>query len=140
MAAKKKAKKSKLAKSKADPKSKYWRNKADKSWSLYIRRHKCIVCGSGEYLQAHHLVDRWVRPLRHNPLNGVPLCPKHHKWWLKISGHKGPFGLAWLLQKSYPEQWLWVMSQFERWDEMMAEPVNYQEAYLRMEELRETLE
>ena len=137
----KKAKKSKLAKSKADPKSKYWRNKADKAWSLYIRRrHKCLICGTEEYVQAHHLIDRWILPTRHHPLNGVPLCPKHHKWNRKISGHKSPYGIAWMLRKSYPKQWEWLMAQFERWDEMVAEPVNYQETYLRLEELLKTLE
>ena len=123
---------SKLAKAKLNPKSKYWRNKADKEWSLLIRRDGCLVCGTIENLQAHHIIDRWVLPLRHELLNGVSLCPSHHKYNRKISGHRGAFGLAWLLQKLQPERWEWLSHQFVAWDEIVKKPIDFQLAYLNL--------
>jgi len=131
----KKKKISKLAKAKANPNSKYWRNKADKSWSLLIRRNNCFVCGTDQNLQAHHIIDRWVLQLRHEPLNGVSLCPAHHKWGRKVSGHKGAFGLAWLLQQKNPEQWEWLMSQFSNWDVITEQSTNFMEKHIELSNL-----
>lgn len=129
----KKKKPNRLEKAKAKVTSRYWRNKADAAWSILVRQNAtCAVCGRTDKLQAHHLISRWVLQLRHNPLNGIVLCPIHHKWDRKISGHQGPMGLAWLLQKQKPEQWAWLMSIYEMWDEITDGPVDFQQAYLRL--------
>ena len=128
---------SKLAKDKANPNSRYWRNKADAAWSKAVRSAgRCLVCGETKNLQAHHLISRWVLPLRHDFMNGVCLCPKHHKWDRYISGHQSPFGLAWTLKREMPDAWAWLMETFDFWYEVMAEEVNFKEAYNNLCEVR----
>jgi len=124
---------SKLAKAKADPRSRYWRSRADKLWSEIVRKDgHCLVCGATEYLQAHHLISRWVLPLRHDLRNGLSLCPLCHKFGRKISGHKSPFGLAWFLQKNQPQTWRWLMRVFDNWDEYVDKVADYKKAYERL--------
>ena len=133
-------KKPTLAKRRANPNSSYWRNKADAAWSLVVRAPgRCLVCGSPDHLQAHHLVSRVVLPLRHEPLNGVCLCSKHHCFDRRISGHRSPFGLAWLLERQSPQQWAWLMGIFASWDAVVARPVNFQQAYLTLLTLQANL-
>ena len=121
---------SKLAKDKADPNSRYWRNKADAAWSKAVRSAgKCLVCGATKNLQAHHLISRWVPQLRHDIMNGVCLCPKHHKWDKQISAHQSPMGLAWVLQREMPDTWVWLMQTFLYWANVTAMEVNYQLAF-----------
>ena len=129
----KKKKLNRLEKAKLKVNSRYWRNKADAEWSISVRHSAvCIVCGRTDKLQAHHLISRWVLPLRHNLNNGVAMCPTCHKWDRKISGHQGPMGLAWLLQRQRPEQWAWLMGVYDRWDEIAKEPVDFQQAFMRL--------
>lgn len=58
------------------------KRKADKLWSIYIRKKfgKCIICGSTERLQAHHFVVRKAlsNNTRWNILNGVACDYKCH--------------------------------------------------------------
>ena len=129
----KRKKVSKLVKAKAKVDSRYWRNKADAAWSKEVRKDgHCFVCGGTEYLQGHYLITRWFLPLRHDVRNGITLCPCCHKWDRKISGHQSPFGLAWLLQQKRPDQWKWLMSVFDRWDEIAARKIDYKAAYERI--------
>jgi len=91
---------SKLAKQKAKVGSSFWRRKADKAWSELVRGiagNKCEICGSTDHVQAHHIIDRSVWQLRHCVMNGVSLCPSHHKYDRKMSAHKGSLMfIAWL--------------------------------------------
>lgn len=120
----------KLAKAKAAPNSRYWRNKADAAWSRQVRKAgRCAVCGTTKNLQAHHLISRWVPQLRHDIMNGVCLCPLHHKWGKQISAHQSPMGLAWTLMREMPDAWRWLMQTFQYWDDVTAMEINYQKAY-----------
>jgi hypothetical protein len=69
------------------------RNKQDKIWrSLVLARdgNKCVICGSEKFLNAHHLIPRECKPLRHYVPNGITICSLHHKWSLEISPHRNP--------------------------------------------------
>jgi hypothetical protein len=52
----------------------------DKLWSEYVRKRdgKCIICGSTNHIQAHHIFSRRYMSLRYNVDNGVTLCFAHH--------------------------------------------------------------
>jgi hypothetical protein len=56
---------------------------AYKIWRFSIFKRddfKCVICGSNEKLQAHHILPwRSHHELRHDVNNGVTLCRKHHK-------------------------------------------------------------
>jgi hypothetical protein len=50
------------------------------NWGKLIKQDKsCVICGSTDRLQAHHLIYKLQYPeLSLNENNGVPLCHKHH--------------------------------------------------------------
>lgn len=74
-------------------------------WSEVVKakyEHKCAICGepdSKEHpLNAHHIMPRQnFSGLRFNPMNGIALCPKCHKFG-KYSAHKGGVWFAWWLR------------------------------------------
>lgn len=42
---------------------------------------RCVLCGTTEKINVHHIEDyRLNRRLRHDPENGICLCPTHHKF------------------------------------------------------------
>ena len=56
----------------------------DNLWSNMIKQRaegKCEICGSDNYLSAHHIVPRTNYALRHDLENGVALCRRHHLYW-----------------------------------------------------------
>ena len=54
-------------------------NKAQWRRAIIRRDQFCIVCGSSEALQAHHLITKGSRPdLRYNEDNGITLCWRCH--------------------------------------------------------------
>ena len=111
----KKPKKTKLQKSKADPNSRYWRNKADKLWSELVRARdgdKCAICGAEKNVQAHHLVDRVIKILRHRLENGISLCPGCHKFNRRLSAHRGVVPFVVRLQLQEPLKFDWVMDHW----------------------------
>ena len=85
-----KKKLSRLAKAKADPNSRYWRNKALQQWSIFVRRRDngCVVCGKKEDNDAHHLIAATNEATRFETNNGISACKKHHKFGTDISFHK----------------------------------------------------
>lgn len=107
-------KKSKLQKRKDNDNSSYWLSIADRLWGEYIHRqydNKCALCNRTartDKMEAHHLVTRSVRSLRHDPFNGIILCTLHHKYSTAFSPHMAPLGFAMKLEELYPEKWKWV--------------------------------
>jgi len=72
--------------------------------------HKCAVCGSESTPNAHHLENRnTCRALRYDPMNGVLLCPSHHKFG-KDSAHKGGIWFADWLRRKHPGQLEYVLA------------------------------
>ena len=110
----KQKKKSLLQKKIEDENSKLWRNKADKLWKLIVHleyNNKCAICGSIEYVQAHHLIPREMLSHRHIIQNGVILCCSHHKYSFEISPHKAPVAFfKWLIEHD-ENKWKWLLEQ-----------------------------
>ena len=79
---------SKLARDKANCKSKYWRNKCDDEITRLFRGSSCAVCGTTVNTCAHHLVNKARCAIhRHNFDNLISLCPKHHTMGNEIAPH-----------------------------------------------------
>jgi hypothetical protein len=78
------------------------RNKGLRMWSLAVRKRAegvCEVCGEKGYLNAHHIVGKEYLPLSLDILNGVALCPSHHKFNRMFSAHQNPIWfMKWLAE------------------------------------------
>ena len=103
-----------MAKKRKKPSKKYLMNLADKLWSQAIhqrdRRRGCLVCGTQDRLQAHHLIGRAVRATRYKLENGVLLCANHHQWCPRLSAHGAPLSFAAFVQEKHVEIWRWVQA------------------------------
>jgi len=104
--------KSRLAKQKANPNSKYWKGKADDAWAEEIKKvGRCERCGSlSNRLNAHHIITRTRLRFRHDLSNGVCLCVWCHSFDPTFSTHQDSYGaenfLRWL-KKERPGQFQW---------------------------------
>lgn len=110
----KKQKKSKLKKRIDDHNSKLWLNKADTAWRklvFHLGDGKCMICGSQEFVQTHHLIPREMRSHRHIVINGINLCASHHKYSFEISPHKAPVAFFRWMISNQPERWNWLLTQ-----------------------------
>lgn len=106
--------KSKLQRKIDNPNSILWRRKADKLWSDIVHivwNHKCAICGSNKWPQAHHQIPREQYSHRHISRNGICLCAKHHRFSFDISAHKAPVAFIKWLSENHPEQWSWLLCQ-----------------------------
>ena len=85
--------------------------KEDKEWALNVKKRdefKCIICGSTEFLNSHHLLPRERKDTKLDITNGVTLCVSHHMFSRIISAHNHPIAFAMWLQENRPEQWEYV--------------------------------
>ena len=104
--------KASLAKRKANPNSKYWKDKADEAWAKQIRSvGACEVNPSHNgALNAHHIISRTRLRYRHDLSNGVCLCVRCHSFDATVSPHQDSYGaenfLAWL-KAERPGQFQW---------------------------------
>ena len=95
--------------------SKYWLNKNDELWRniIYVLFPGCAAlhipytdpCRGR--VEAHHIISRSVRSLRHQTENGLGRCHWHHIRSTECSPHAGPIGYVYLLQNEYPDQYEW---------------------------------
>lgn len=61
------------------PSKKYWYALICWSKEVKNRDKKCIICGSTDRLEAHHIIYKKYKPqLSLNVTNGITLCKKHH--------------------------------------------------------------
>ncbi len=121
---------SKLSKKKANPKSGYWKKKADNEWSKEIRKvGYCEICGRGGRLNAHHIISRTRLRHRYDLSNGVCMCARCHQFDSDISPHADSFGgekfLAWL-KAERPGQFQWYQ---EAKNDKRLPDKTYQEMY-----------
>jgi len=67
------------------------KNKLDKEWAKKVKElHPvCLICKTDKFLHSHHAIPRELIQTRHEPLNGVTLCAKHHKFGI-FSAHRNP--------------------------------------------------
>ena len=82
-----------------------WTARVGEDW-----KHVCAVCGSASTPNAHHLENRnTCRILRYDPMNGILLCPSHHKFG-KDSAHKGGLWFADWLRRNHPDRLEYVLA------------------------------
>ena len=85
------------------------KRKALQAWSRLIRVDgECAVCQRTDHLQAHHLLFKERYPeYSLEPMNGLCLCPKCHRFG-KYSFHKNPmWSMVWL-RDNRPVQYEWL--------------------------------
>lgn len=81
-----------------------WTARVAEDWG-----HRCAVCGSDKLPNAHHMENRnTCRALRYDPMNGILLCPSHHKFG-KDSAHKGGIWFADWLMRNAPGRFRYVL-------------------------------
>lgn len=120
------------------PRSKHWKLKADKAWSVQIRAcGRCEVCRSTNTLNAHHLINRTRPKFRHDLNNGICLCVSHHMFGKDgICAHGAQdetiLFTQWL-EKNVPEQYAWLM---ENIDDRRLPDEDFETAYLRLTDLQ----
>lgn len=99
------------------------RNRLMRLWVEKVRLlhgDRCAICGraygdvngAGKtcFLNAHHIDSRHTNArLRWDALNGILLCPKHHKF-SKNSAHKGSIWFITWLMKNRWNQYVYIMS------------------------------
>jgi len=111
-------KKSKLQKRKDNPRSKYYLRQADALWGKTMHRlYDTCAVNNGDCagkVEAHHLIHKHTKSLRHDPLNCLPLCTWHHVFSPELSAHGAPIDFAeWLKENRY-DKWKWVMAHKNR--------------------------
>lgn len=93
-------------------------------WTERVHRDQdglCAVCekrhgevdpktGKPTFMNAHHIEPRATcARLRYDPMNGILLCPSHHKFG-RDSAHKGTVWFADWLQKNRPQQYAYILA------------------------------
>lgn len=66
----------------------------DKEWRAFCvdrDNNECVICGSKERTNVHHIIPSQNKKLRNDPQNGICLCPKHHRFSREISAHQNSF-------------------------------------------------
>ena len=79
---------------------------ADIEWSRTVKdrdSRKCVVCGSTDRPNAHHIIPREIQCFRHHVDNGLTLCVSHHKFDIKNSAHHNPGAFHQWLKRNKPE-------------------------------------
>lgn len=89
------------------------RRRLMKLWTMAVHAQfgeKCAVCGSDYKPNAHHIESRIMfKGLRYDPMNGVLLCPTHHKFG-KDSAHMAGCWFANWLKEHLPERYAYVIA------------------------------
>jgi len=96
---------------KRKPSKKKLRKIADNLWRLIVLTQwdaTCAYCGRTANPQAHHLITRSRVATRHEPMNGIVLCPLHHIFSTELSAHGAPLAFGDWLEKNHPNVRQWV--------------------------------
>jgi 5-methylcytosine-specific restriction endonuclease McrA len=89
------------------------RRKKLKAWSALIRSRdgQCVVCGSNQYLQAHHLLSKTqYKELALDLDCGVTLCSGCHRF-RKHSAHQNGIWFSRWLEQNRNAQWSWAINK-----------------------------
>lgn len=92
-------------------------------WSLAVRDRDtaCVVCGKKEYLNAHHILPKEnYKDLMYEEINGISLCPSHHKFG-KYSAHKNPIWFSEFLKKNKNNQYTWAIKNMGDHNELQSQ-------------------
>ncbi len=90
---------------------------ADTAWALSIKERdnfKCVICGSTERLNSHHILPRELHDTKLDISNGITLCCKHHLFSREISAHNNPFAFVIWLGQHRPEQLNYLMEKCQK--------------------------
>jgi len=66
------------------------KTRKDKEWKKAVLTKyngRCFICGETKMPNAHHIIPKNFTETRWDEMNGIILCPKHHKFG-KFSAHK----------------------------------------------------
>jgi len=105
---KKEKKEEKMTKKKIKKLERRKRNKLDKEWKEKVKQefnNQCIICSKNEIIHCHHIIPRENKLFRHQVLNGVTLCPLHHKYSFEISAHKNSLAFLLFYQTNFKERY-----------------------------------
>lgn len=92
---------------KLELKKKWW----DTRQAVIQRDKGCVICGSTERMNVHHIIPREVEKYFFDVNNLITLCIKHHKFGSPksdLSAHKNAFPFYLWLQENRPEQYEYV--------------------------------
>ena len=84
-------------------------------WSLIVRKKHgggCAICGESARLNAHHIRPKGNWGGRFDLANGIPLCPKHHKFDRILSAHGNPAAFCAWLEGNQPDYWCYVHEHY----------------------------
>jgi len=111
-----------------------WKEKVRWGW-----KNQCGVCGRKDkellpngklaILNCHHIESERNQVTRYDPVNGILLCPSHHKFGKESFHRSAVWSMAWL-KKFHP----WILSLVERKRMMAAPDLNDREVLARIEE------
>ena len=93
------------------PKGQIKFTKEDRDWAERVKirdEYRCIICGTINLLNAHHIIPRENHTFKYNILNGVTLCSKHHMFSREISAHNNPLAFFKWLELNRPAQYLYL--------------------------------
>ena len=75
--------------------------KEDREWANAVKSRDgfmCVICGETKRLNAHHILPRELKETTHDLLNGISLCPSHHRFNRTLSAHQNPLAFfKWLM-------------------------------------------
>lgn len=101
--------------------------KKDSEWSKKVRQNPCMICGTWENLNAHHIIPRGNIELRWDIDNSLSLCAKHHRYSFDISAHQNSFVFYKIINKR-------IVSQIDRlWDKFI-KTKSYKKMLLELKE------
>jgi hypothetical protein len=107
----KKKKPKKLTKKQILAKARTAKRKSLSEWSKSVRARDrwCIICRRTDHLNAHHILPKETyKDFMFEMLNGVTLCPTHHKFG-KYSAHKNPVWFSLFIGQFCREQYAWAV-------------------------------
>lgn len=87
------------------------KRKSLNDWSKAVRDRDqcCVVCGRTDFLNAHHILPKETyHEFMYEEINGITLCPTHHKFG-KYSAHKNQVWFAKFLQEHRRSQFQWAI-------------------------------
>jgi len=90
------------------PKGQIKFTKEDKEWAYKVKERdefRCVICGTTERLNAHHIIVRENHETKLDVMNGITLCSSHHFLNRQISAHNNPIGLFMWLEENRSEQY-----------------------------------
>ncbi|MFA5724414.1 MAG: hypothetical protein WC979_09230 [Candidatus Pacearchaeota archaeon] len=97
-------------------------NKKYKEWGIAVKErdgNSCIVCGAKKMLNAHHLIPREIVEFRFMVINGVSLCPMHHKFNRYFSAHRNPIAFLLWFKYNHTEQYSKLVTEWIKyWDKI----------------------